>query len=178
MSTHRDREEPSSDISTWTLERLRAFAAVAQDQDLEAVRCVAQTRAGCSDQPREVRLEWAKLALQASWSRHVEGPWARARAAQHCFMLRTRMIDELGPDDDPDWSPQRLAADTVAELTLSPAAARALAEHWRDLPIERIGELRRHKNMTAHLDTLLDHLRPGPTRDHLHLWRETRRHLP
>lgn len=93
-------------------------------------------------------------------------------------MLRTWVIDQLGPDDDPNWSPETLAADTIAALALSPAEARALADHWRDLGVEQIGELRRHKNLTAHLDRLVNHLEPGPARNQLLAWAETRQHLP
>ncbi|GHG50256.1 hypothetical protein GCM10018779_10220 [Streptomyces griseocarneus] len=68
-------------------------------------------------------------------------------------MLRMWVIDQLGPDDkDPDWNPERLATDTAAVLTLAPCDARALTAHWRSLGIDQIGELRRYKNLTVHLD--------------------------
>ncbi|MCX5414281.1 hypothetical protein [Streptomyces sp. NBC_00059] len=94
-------------------------------------------------------------------------------------MLRMWVIDRLGPDDkDPDWSPEKLASDTLDALALTPPQATALAGHWRDLPIEQVRELRQCKNLTAHLDRLTDRLRPGQTRDQLLLWTETRRLLP
>ncbi|WSQ06434.1 hypothetical protein OG604_00760 [Streptomyces sp. NBC_01231] len=71
-----------------------------------------------------------------------------------------------------------MAADTVTALALTPAEARSLADHWLDLPVEQISELRRHKNLTAHLDRLVDHLQPSPIRDQLLAWTGTRRHLP
>ncbi|MFJ3842269.1 hypothetical protein ACIPY6_43260 [Streptomyces sp. NPDC090054] len=89
------------------------------------------------------------------------------------------MIDRLGPDDtDPDWSPDALAADTLDALTITPAQGAALAHGWRDLDIEQIRRLRWHKNLTAHLETLLGYLAPGRTRDQLLAWTSTRRLLP
>jgi hypothetical protein len=178
LSTDTDHEEPSHDLSTWPVARLRAFATDAQGQELEAVRVVAQTHAYRSDEPQQARRQWAKLSLQANQRLHGDGRWDRARAAQHNFMLRMWIIDHLGPDEDPDWNPERLAADTVAALALAPSEARALADHWRDLAVEQIGELRRHKDLTAHLDRLINHLPPGPTREQLLVWAQTRQHLP
>jgi hypothetical protein len=101
------------------------------------------------------------------------------RVARLNFTLRTWVIDRLGPDDtDPDWSPQALASDTLDALTFTPTQAAGLAEGWRDLPIERIRELRRHKNLTAHLERLVGYLAPGPVRDRLATWTATRRLLP
>ncbi|MFJ8437169.1 hypothetical protein ACIQ9P_38345 [Kitasatospora sp. NPDC094019] len=171
-------EDPAADPSTWTIERLRTFAADAAGQQLETVRVVAQAHAYHSHEPRDVRQQWAKLSLQANHRMHGDGLWDRARMAQHDFMLRTWIIDQFGPDEDPDWSPEKLAADTLAALTLAPAEARVLADRWRDLPVEQIGELRRHKNLTTHLDRLANHLEPGPVRDRLIDWTEARSHLP
>lgn len=169
----------SRDLSTWTIERLQSFVEDAQGQQLEAVRVVAQGHAYRADEPREARQQWAKLSLQANQRLHGDSLWERARAAQQNFMLRMWVIDQLGPDNkDQDWSPEALAADTVTALALTPAEARALADHWRDLAVEQIGELRRHKNLTAHLDRLVDHLQPSPIRDQLLAWTETRQHLP
>jgi len=110
---------------------------------------------------------------------HGTGPWQQARRACQNFRLRTWIIDDLGPDPaDPDWDPDVLAADTLAELSLDPAEAHALAQRWRELPHDRIGELRRQKNLTAHLATLVHHVRPGRVRDTLVRWTEVRRHLP
>ena len=179
MNADADHESPSHDLSIWTIERLRSFAEDTQGQQLEAVRVVAQGHAYHADEPREARLQWAKLSLQANQRLPGDGVWDRARAAQQNFMLRMWVIDELGPDDeDPDWSPEKLAADTITALALTPAEARALADHWRDLAIEQIGELRRHRNLTAHLGWLVEHLQPSPVRDLLLAWTETRQHLP
>ncbi|MFI1467125.1 hypothetical protein [Streptomyces wuyuanensis] len=71
-----------------------------------------------------------------------------------------------------------MGADTLAALAMSPSEAAALATDWRALPIEQIRELRRHKNLTAHLERLIGRLRPGPTRDRLLPWIEARRLLP
>lgn len=179
MSTGADQEEPGNDLSTWPIERLQAFAMDARSWQLEAVRVVAQQHAYYSDQPQEARRQWAKLSLLANRRTHGDGPGDPAREAQQDFMLRMWVIDRLGPDDkDPDWSPEKLASDTLDALALTPPQATALASHWRDLPIEQVRELRQHKNLTAHLDRLTDRLRPGPTRDQLLLWTEIRRLLP
>lgn len=60
----------------------------------------------------------------------------------------------------------------------TPSEVRALARNWRDLPLDRIRELRRHKDLTAHLERLIGHLKPGPTRDRLLRWIEVRCLLP
>jgi hypothetical protein len=98
--------------------------------------------------------------------------------AHQNFWLRTWIIKHLGPDTDPDWDPSALAADTLAALTLDPAQASTTAANWPDLLPEQIGELRRHKNLTSHLATLVIYLQPGPTRDQVAGWIEVREHLP
>ncbi|MFE2538351.1 hypothetical protein [Streptomyces sp. NPDC059371] len=179
MNADADHENPSCDLSAGTIERLQRFAEDAQGRQLESVRVVAQGHAYGADEPHEVRKQWAKLSLQANQRLYGDSLWDQARAAQHNFMLRTWVIDQLGPDDeDHDWSPEALASDTVTALALTPADARALADHWRSLEVEQMGELRRHKNLTAHLDRLVDHLQPSPVRDQLLAWTETRQHLP
>ncbi|MDO0909348.1 hypothetical protein QQM39_00220 [Streptomyces sp. DT2A-34] len=163
MNVDANHEDPGRDLSTWTSERLQSFASDAQGQQLEAVRVVALGHAYRADQPREARQQWAKLSLRANQRLPCDGLWDRARTARQNFMLRMWMIDHLGPEnEDEDWSPETLAADTVAALSLTPAEARALADHWRDLAVEQIGELRRHKNLTAHLDRLVCYLQAGP----------------
>jgi hypothetical protein len=119
------------------------------------------------------------LSLEANKRLHDDRPWSQARMAQNNFMLRMWIIDELGPDDETtEWNPKTLATDTLAALTLGPHEARALTAHWRDLPHDQIGELRRHKNMTSHLDRLIKHLQPGPLHDQLDCWLDVRQHLP
>ncbi|MGW5180257.1 hypothetical protein ACWERY_38785 [Streptomyces sp. NPDC004082] len=169
--------DPTQGMDTWTVERLEAFTARTRGPHLEAVRVLAQAHAYSDDEPRAARLRWARLALLANERLDGDGPWNEARTAHQDFMLRMWVIDELGPGDGV-WSPERLAADTDGALPPSPDEARALAAHWRDLPVERIGELRRLKNLTAHLPRLLPHLHPGPVRDRLLAWAQTRRDLP
>ncbi|CCK25237.1 hypothetical protein BN159_0858 [Streptomyces davaonensis JCM 4913] len=160
------------DLSTWSLERL---AALAEDGEwLESIRVVAQGHAYVDDQPEEVRRRWAALALSAN--RRMGGDALGARELHQDFTLRMWVIDTLGPH--PDWSPNTLAHDTLDALTLTPTQAEALARDWRDRPIEVIRDLRRHKNLTAHLDRLLSHLGPGPTHDRLLPWTQIRRLLP
>ncbi|MBC2904354.1 hypothetical protein H4N64_22520 [Streptomyces sp. PSKA01] len=141
---------------------------------LEAVRVVAQGHAYDAGRPEEVRREWAALSLLAN--RRMGDAGSAGRAAHQEFMLRMWVIDTFGPH--PDWSPHTLATDTLGALPLPPSEARALARDWRDLPVDRIRELRRHKNLTAHLERLIGHLEAGPTRDRLLRWIEVRRQLP
>lgn len=178
MSDDADQDQPIKDLSAWSIECLEASAAGQQGQHLEQIRVVAQSHAYRSDEDRQVRLRWAKLALNASERLPGDSAWDRARKARQNFALRAWIIGHLGPDDDPDWNPDSLATDTLAAITVDPGLAVALSANWRDLPIEQISELRRHKEMTAHLERLMDLLSAGPTKDHLNLWMEARRHLP
>lgn len=178
MSDDTDRDQPVRDLSTWTIDHLEAFATAQQGQELERIRVVAQSHAYRSDEPPGVRLRWAKLSLNANERLPDDSSWSQARKTCQNFALRTWIIEHLGPDTDPEWKPDAVAADTLAALTLDPGHAIALSWSWRDLPIEQIGELRRHKNMTAHLDQLMGHLPPGPDRDRLTSWTEARKHLP
>ncbi|WP_326623932.1 MULTISPECIES: hypothetical protein [unclassified Streptomyces] len=179
MSTSADQQEPGQDLSTWAVERLQTFAMDARGRQLEAVRVVAQGHAYSPYQPQEARRQWAKLSLLANRRMHRDSPGGQSRAVQQDFMLRMWVIDQLGPNDkDPDWSPETLASETLAALDLTPSQASALAGCWRGLAIEQIRELRRHKNLTAHLDRLVNHIEPSPTRDQLLIWTELRRLLP
>ncbi|WP_327129914.1 hypothetical protein [Streptomyces sp. NBC_01727] len=63
-------------------------------------------------------------------------------------------------------------------MDLTPPQASALAGRWRDLAIEQIRDLRRHKKLTAHLDRLGNDIEPSPTRDQLLIWTELRFLLP
>ncbi|MBE1602543.1 hypothetical protein [Streptomyces stelliscabiei] len=143
-----DDDSPSRDLSTWTIQRLRSFADATHGPQLESVRVVAQGHAYDADAPRAARRQWAELSLRANQRLPGDSPWDRARKTHHDFMLRMWVIDQLGPDHEhQDWNPETLPADTIAALAFTPVEARALADHWRDLPVERIGELRRHKNL-------------------------------
>ena len=173
------QDEPGRDVSTWTFDQLKTFIHDAPNQQLETARVAAQGHAYDSSHPREARRQWAKLSLLANrrMLRNAEG--RSARVAQQDFTLRMWVIDRLGPDDtDPDWSPEALASDTLDTLTFTPTQAAGLAEGWRDLPIEHIRELRWHKNLTAHLESLVGHLAPGPVRERLVTWTATRPLLP
>ncbi|QBS44840.1 hypothetical protein [Nocardia sp. CS682] len=179
MSDTADSHDPLTDLSTWTIERLQALVAVAGDRQLEAVRVVAQGHVYDFGEPSDLRRRWAKLSLWANGRMSGEGSAGRQRKAQNNFMLRTWVIDKLGPiAEDSDWSPEALATHTLFELSLTPHQARALGERWTELPIDQIRELRRHKNLTAHIERLAAHLQPSALRDQLLEWAQTRRYLP
>lgn len=178
MTNDEDRDQPIRDLGAWTVERLEALASTQQGQELERVGVVAQSNAYRSDEPRHVRLRWAKLSLDANARMPGDTPWSRDRKTRQNFALRTWIIDHLGPGTDADWDPEALAADTLAALVLDPGRVTAMSAGWRDLPTERIGELRRCKNMTAHVERLLDFLPPGPDKDRLTVWARLREDLP
>ncbi|MGW4489873.1 hypothetical protein ACWEOE_39345 [Amycolatopsis sp. NPDC004368] len=167
-------------MSAWPIERLRTFTANTHDWwQLESVRLLAQQHAYDSDQPREVRRHWAELSLMANRCMRGSGAQGSARELQQDFMLRMWVIEYLGPQDgNANWPPEALGADTLAALVMSPSEAATLASNWRELSAEQVRELRRHKSVTAHLERLIGHLQPGPTRDRLLPWIETRQLLP
>ncbi|MFD7826381.1 hypothetical protein [Kitasatospora sp. NPDC059803] len=175
--------EPAEDLSVLTFDQLAAFAERPGRHrgELEGIREISALRAYRSEDglgPAE-RKRWAKLSLRVNARLHGDAPWEQARMAQNDFMLRAWIIDHLGPDaQDPNWDPDALAADTLAELALNPAKAGALGARWRALPAEQIGELRRLKNLTGHLDLIIGHLRPGRSHDQLQEWLAVRPLLP
>lgn len=174
-------DQATDDLSTWGIERLEAHAAVLGHGQwaLEAIRELAQSRVYQAGEERHARLRWAKLSLAANRRFHDEFPWHRARMLDQDFMLRTWVIEHLGPDEaDADWDPEALAADTLAALSLDPEQAASRSASWRTLPAEQIGELRRHKNLTRHLGRLIGFLHPGPVKDQLTGWQEIRGRLP
>ncbi|MFI2206731.1 hypothetical protein ACH47Z_39630 [Streptomyces sp. NPDC020192] len=172
-------DQPNLDLSSWSIERLEThMAGLQRGQELERIRTVAQSHVYRSAESRDARLRWAKLSLAANRRFHGDGPWEQARMHRQEFALRTWVIEHLGTDADPDWSPEALANDTLAALSLEPRRAKSLAAGWRDLPIEQMGDLRRHKNLTAHIDRLMPSLPLGPIKDQLAGWSSVRQHLP
>lgn len=171
--------QPNLNVSSWSIESLEThMAGLQRGQELERIRTVAQSHVYRSAESRDARLRWAKLSLAANRRFHGDGLWEQACMRRQEFALRTWVIEHLGTDADPDWSPEALANDTLAALSLEPRRAKSLAAGWRDLPIEQIGDLRRHKNLTAHIDRLIPSLPPGPIKDQLASWASVRQHLP
>ncbi|QTU58451.1 hypothetical protein F3K21_41585 [Streptomyces scabiei] len=118
-------DDPSHDLGTWSIERLRSFTERVQDGQLEAVRVVAQQHAYSAVGSPEACREWARLSLRANQRMSGDRSWDRARKAHQNFMLRMWVIERLGPDPgDRLWDPEALAADTVSALDLTPVAAR------------------------------------------------------
>ncbi|MFC8823750.1 hypothetical protein ACFT9I_00115 [Streptomyces sp. NPDC057137] len=159
--------------------RERADRAGADGQEMEHLHEVALSRAQDGRLPAESRKQWAKLSLRINTRMHGDGPWDRARMTAHNGRLRTMVIEELGPDpDDADWDPAAVVSDIVSAATLTPPQARDLSVRWQERPIEQIGLLRRAKNVTAPLERLQHHLRPGPLHDLALEWLSVRKHLP
>jgi hypothetical protein len=175
-----DRHTSITDLSAWTWDRLHAHAARLPDRhpNLETVLWVAQSNAYRSSDDREACLLWAALSLDANRRLHGDALWDQTRMLSQDFRLRTWVIEHGGPGADPTSDPHAIAADTLAALRLDPTEAATAVQNWRQLPIEDISELRRHKNLTGHLDKLINYLPPGPTRAQLTAWTEIRTLLP
>ncbi|WP_435060259.1 hypothetical protein [Streptomyces sp. bgisy060] len=166
-------------MNEWAIDQLQVFLHDARGQQLETARVAAQGHAYDSSHPPEARRQWAKLSLLANRRMRDNAKGPSAREAQQDFMLRMWAINHLGPDrTDHEWSPEALAFDTLDALTFTPGQAAHLAEGWRALPIERIRELRWHKNLTSHLESLVGYLAPGPVREQLANWNAARLLLP
>ncbi|MFF2641766.1 hypothetical protein ACFVUB_18175 [Streptomyces niveus] len=159
--------------------RERADHAGADGQEMEHIREIALSRAKDARLPAESRKQWAKLSLHVNTRMHGDSPWDRARMAANNGRLRTLVIEELGPDpNDSDWDPAAVVSDLVSAAALTPQQAFELSVRWQDRPIEQIGLLRRIKNVTAPLEQLQHHLRPGPLHDLALEWLSVRKHLP
>lgn len=108
MSNHANRDQPIRDLSTWTLDRLEAFTITQQGHELERVREVAQSLAYRSDEPRHVRLRWAKLSLNANSSglvRFLSEWWGRSVVSLGpglSGLLRAACLQPLTPAADPN----------------------------------------------------------------------------
>lgn len=176
----RVNDEPAPpDLSTWTIDRLEQYVATLADgRELDRARRAAHVHACQSGESRgDVRRRWAKLASAATVRLPGDNPWDVDRRAQLGFSLRMWIIEQLGPDGDPDWDPDVLAGDTLAALTLDADQATAMASNWRDLPREEISDLYRHRNLTFHVDRLVGYLPAGPARERLIGWVGFGRHL-
>lgn len=181
MSDDADRNQLIPDLSTWTIDQFESHIAILEGRrELEQVRVVAQSNAYQTGESRDVRRRWATLSLTVNAQLRGDDPWDRARQWHQNFTLRAWIIEHLGPDEGPegDWDPEALAADTLAVLSLDPDQAATMSTHWRDLPIEQIGELRRHRDLTAHLDKLVGYLQAGPAKERLTTWLGVREQLP
>ncbi|MFJ2789046.1 MULTISPECIES: hypothetical protein [unclassified Streptomyces] len=164
-----------------SIEEVREWAdrAGADGQEMEHIRSVALSRAEDRRLPAGLRKQWAKLSLQVNSRMHGDGPWGQARMAANSFGLRTLMIEELGPDpDDSDWDAAAVVSDVVSAVILTPTQAHEMSIRWQDQPIELISLLRRVKNVTAPLERLQHHLRPGPLHDLVLEWLSVRKRLP
>ncbi|MFE5937198.1 hypothetical protein ACFQ69_17625 [Streptomyces sp. NPDC056470] len=92
---------------------------------MEQIRVVALSSAEDGRLPAGLRKQWAKLSLQVNARMHGDGLWDQARMAMHNFSLRTRMIEELGPDPgDSDWDAAAIASGIVSAVILTPEQAR------------------------------------------------------
>lgn len=172
-------DQPVPGLSSWSAEALEAhLAGLQQGHELEQIRRVAQSHVYAPAEPRAARVHRAKPSLAASRRFHSDD--LRDQAGLHCqeSTLHTWVIEHLGPDDDPDRNPAALARDTLAALSPGPHQAESDAEDRRDLPIEQIRALRRHKNLTAHIDLPMPNLQSGPLKNQLKAWASVRRHPP
>lgn len=167
------------DLSTWTIDRLEHYVATLADgRELDRARRAAHEHACWSGEAGgDVRRRWAKLASAANVQLPGDNPWDLDRRAQLSFSLRMWIIEQFGPDGDPYWDPEALAADTLAALTLDADQATAMATNWRGLQREQIRDLHRHRGLTIHVDRLVGHLPAGPARERLVGWVGFGQHL-
>lgn len=167
-----------ADIDAWTADDFeRSIPTLDEHYDLERARWTAQSRAYRSAASPDTCRRWAALSLAANARMWDDTPSGRANRWHTDFALRTWVLVHVGPGEDPVWDPRVLASDTLAALVLDPDDA-AASSTWRELPLERIRELRRHKNLTAHLGVLLPHLPDGPVKERLTAWQDVRAQLP
>lgn len=176
----RVNDKPAApDLSTWTIDRLEHYVATLADgRELDRARRAAHVHAcGPGECLGDVRRRWARLASAANVQLPGDNPWDLDRRAQLSFSLRMWIIEQFGPDVDPYWDPEVLAADTLAVLTLDAVQAAAMATNWRDLQREQIRDLHRHRSLTCHVDRLVGHLPAGPVMDRLVGWVEFGRYV-
>jgi len=169
----RVNDKPAApDLSTWTIDRLEHYVATLADgRELDRARRAAHEHAcGPGESGGDVRRRWAELASAADVQLPGDNSWDLDRRAQLSFCLRTWIIEQFGPEGDPHWDPEALAADTLAALTLDADQATAMAANWRDLQKEQIRDLHRHRDLTCHIDRLVGHLPAGPGRERLVGW--------
>ncbi|RSS72266.1 hypothetical protein [Streptomyces sp. WAC06614] len=112
--------------------------------------------------PAGVRLRWGRVALAAC---RRTAQWAQQDAlvaAAEDAAVRGCLIHLLGPDPaDPARDPAGLCRDLLellAGLGHTPHGTRERTEVWRELPIDRIRELRRIKTVLLRLAFVRPHL--------------------
>ncbi|GAA3623737.1 hypothetical protein GCM10022419_131720 [Nonomuraea rosea] len=135
---------------------------------LEQVLLAADTR----------RTSASRVRMYLAWLTERPATDARARNWPGASVrdYRLYLLREADPKRSVRYVNNALAAldDFPLRRGLGKAAiareAAGLAKGWRDLPIEQIRELRRHKNLTAHLETLVGYLAHGPVRERLVTW--------
>ena len=141
-----------------------------------SMRVIAQTRAYDVANPIDVRRDWAAVSIKLTeCAARFAGYGSWNEAIDICNM-RAFMIRNLSPV--PVSEVDALIAFALARLTLRPSAAKALADRWQTLPVDRILLLRRHKNLIAPLVHLADQLPDTADADIARSWINIHRHLP
>lgn len=125
----------------------------------------------------EARRIWARVAFAALDGAEQAGYPARNADADR-FNLRALLIADLAPDDDPLWSPDRLASDVLEALPLGLEQARVWVIDWRMRPRHEILALRTCKNLLGPMELITDRLATGPVRTQIDRWLNLRPHLP
>ncbi|MEU8773218.1 hypothetical protein [Streptomyces sp. NPDC048606] len=135
--------------------------------------------AGMRDErlPREVRLRWGRIALEAAdrcarW----EDASAPARGVE-LACVRGYLLREFGPG--PGGDPAELCREVLALIDLTPREAAEQARAWRDLPRPRIVHLRRIKGLLRWTDAARPHLPEGDAlTETVDAWARVRAGLP
>lgn len=125
----------------------------------------------------EERRIWARVAFAA-----LDGLERAGRPIQDVntrrLSLRALLIADLGPNGDPLWSADRLAADVLETLPLSLEQAREWATDWTTRPRHEIHALRTCKNLIKPIELVADRLTTGPVRTQIERWMDLRKRLP
>ncbi|MEU4836509.1 hypothetical protein [Streptosporangium sp. NPDC023615] len=94
------------------------------------------------------------------------------------FSLRALLIADLGPNGDPLWSADWLAADVPETLPLSLEQAREWATDWTVRLRHEMHALRTCKNLIKPMELVADRLTTGPVRTQIGRWMDLGKCLP
>lgn len=153
-------------------------AAIAADRINEWLGAWQLNQLYAQDRDRgEARRIWARVAFAALDGAERAGyPTRDANIGR--FHLRALLIADLTPDDDPLWSPDRLASDVLQALPLDLEQARDWVTDWRTRPRHEILALRTCKSLLNPMESIVDRLAEGPVRTQIDRWLDLRPHLP
>ena len=143
------------------------------------LRWVAQSRLYDRSLDTSERLEWAAAALDLTHCAERFAGYSHWDAVLDEVNLRCFVVSRLGarPQDEPaDLA--CLVQVAAAAIELTPDQALDLSSRWRELPLDQIVMLRRHKNLLAPLTLVADQLPAGRETDRIRALLALRPALP